>query len=605
MARFKNSKFYTVISVLSISVLLLLYTNCGNSFESQSVNHSKFLRSINDKQSRINESHIFELTTKNNQKIQAYAFIDTFTVEFAENKSINVPKPILSGEVCIPALPSGYELRIKRSFKLSTQTNEESSDEQSYYYEGPALEMSQISSPGLCGGLAYKFSYSSSTDALKIKAQLLTTNNTLLVHNDFFIIDVNHSELKQGSAQSPQASQLQGGVKFVSNYEIKTPVTNEPLGIWSDWIKTKDGDCIDSLQKFNHARACEPTKVCLRDDGVRATLEEKTTTEACVFFGTWGNWLEISASDCENGSRVVKSRRTCREGLLCKDESNELVRTQDREKTEQCQPVTQPHDPEPPTTPSIKPMFSKNVKNLKVLFVGNSYHASAIPSKRKNGEDPDYSKSVRNEFRRLLEDNLQNPTVSSKSIGGGTLEMNWNGDARRELERGNYDLLIIQGRNQYWTSSPRYANDFNNYLDRFVNLARSKNTKVIVYGIWTTDQYIDKSGNPWGDIVNDIYGGAARRNKIAYAPNGMAHGLLYSHLIKTASEQEVEDKLTTDNTHANYAMVYMVINLLYGTVFGELPPANMYKRPQLSKQDADLGRRYAWEAILKYGYNGY
>ena len=205
-----------------------------------------------------------------------------------------------------------------------------------------------------------------------------------------------------------------------------------------------------------------------------------------------------------------------------------------------------------------------------------------------------------------LADTDLSPKLSS--IGGGTLEQHWLEGTEPEtprnlIESGEYDLLILQGRYDIHRGD-QYVERFNTYVDQFSALAKENNMRVLLYGLWATDNWISPEKDIFGPVAHDIYRAAAERNAISYAPNGLAYNSLYGQLANTQSEQEIEATMTQDSVHPSPTLAYLAANVVYYTLFGkESPPTSIYLPPGITYETGEMIRAVAIESVIHHGYS--
>jgi hypothetical protein len=250
------------------------------------------------------------------------------------------------------------------------------------------------------------------------------------------------------------------------------------------------------------------------------------------------------------------------------------------------------------------PLFDTNTQSLSILFVGNSYLAH-----RPYVDGHQTRFSVYQQIVDLIAISIPNIQHRLRSIGGGTLEEHWKvgfteGTPRYDITTGNYDLLVIQGRYDI-LQSERNKDRFDKYADLFAKLALENNTKVVFYGLWATDNWINPdSGDTFNQEANNIYCSAAIRNAVSCAPNGIAHGMLYDALSKTMSEVEVEELLTVDRVHPYPPLAYMAATVVYQVIFGSEPPnLSTYAPPSLTSELGALIRSVANKAVRTHALN--
>lgn len=248
-----------------------------------------------------------------------------------------------------------------------------------------------------------------------------------------------------------------------------------------------------------------------------------------------------------------------------------------------------------------EPLVDKTANGLRILFVGNSYMAY-----KPLLENEKSKYSVANQFVSLIEQDNTSVDFTMRSIGGGTLKEHWEqgqgeNTPRADIASGRYDLLVIQGRYDIHRSSANRKR-FDNYIDLFLNLAAAHDMKALVYGLWSTDKWINaETGDTFGPVAHDIYRAAAKRHGASYAPNGMAYTALHSYLSQSMDETVVENYTTDDQIHPSIAMAYMIANVVYSTIFVEPAPLlSRYRPPGLEDEVGAMLRGIATSAVTRF-----
>ena len=212
--------------------------------------------------------------------------------------------------------------------------------------------------------------------------------------------------------------------------------------------------------------------------------------------------------------------------------------------------------------------------NPKVLFVGNSYMYAAPGGIREN--------SASGVFMRMLKLKAIGATHDLSVIGGSTLSELWNWagkpvsmDPKTRLESGNYDLLVLQRGEDIFLKAP--STDYEIYTDRFVNLAKTNGTDVVLFGGWTPDQLISLSKGETVATNSDLLNKqAASRHSIGYAATGMAYIQAHKKFTELYGNgddgQTAETMLTYDSIHSAPPAAYLAANMMYLAAFNVNPP---------------------------------
>lgn len=243
---------------------------------------------------------------------------------------------------------------------------------------------------------------------------------------------------------------------------------------------------------------------------------------------------------------------------------------------------------------------------MKVLFVGNSY-LSLGGSARSRDVSP-YT-----EFQRIAEAAGHEVVYETSLVGGASLEALWNDSngttARGFLEAGDIDVMIIQGQinTEAQRDDPNRNNSgFEEYGERFVDLATANGTDTVFMGIWASDPFISIDNSSFNDVFDARYEAAAIANDAYYAPVGVAYRAAYEALTERYGNgdngQTAETLLTVDNIHANDMGAYLAGLVMYLTTFGGDIPEG-YVTPNIGPEDAQLLREIALDTVVSDGIN--
>ena len=220
-------------------------------------------------------------------------------------------------------------------------------------------------------------------------------------------------------------------------------------------------------------------------------------------------------------------------------------------------------------------------ETTKVLFIGNSLtYYNEMPV-----------------IAAALSDHEARPMRVGLAVrAGASLKQLWNEtDARQKLAKTRWDYVVIQG--GAGASGPlRDADDFNDYLARFVTEARRIGAEPLFYQVWSLTAPAEHEA---ASIA------AARHVGARIIPAGSAwYDLLNSHRFA---------RLDADGIHPTALGSYIIACTVYSTIYGKPAPAAPYDfhkfaSPQedadrslrdmvLSADDARAAQEAAWRAV--------
>lgn len=199
----------------------------------------------------------------------------------------------------------------------------------------------------------------------------------------------------------------------------------------------------------------------------------------------------------------------------------------------------------------------------RILFVGNSYTGvNNLPVI----------------FREIVVSAGQpTPTIEAVTPGGKTLEQHSKlPDTLAKIDKGNWDVVIVQGQSQEAAMAERYGNMRESFLKGAAALfervkAKSPNARIVLYETWArhADYWKDsKAEKTVGDNPTDMqarirkwYGRIADGQKnVVVAPVGDAWELNY----KNPASVRLHSK---DNSHPAFNGSYLAGLVIYATIY--------------------------------------
>lgn len=323
-----------------MTLILLAYNNCGSKFESNSLiaNNSESL----SESKFISDSFSFSLKDSNKNTIWFKGSLQSFYVNLPNDNSLNTPTVLVNGFLCSSSL-SNIEVIVSRKFETNTSSllNEPS---KKYYLTSDKIPLNNQSSELAitnCGNTFSSFSFNSQVPELQIDNSMLT-DDEVYIHNDYFYIEVAHSDLQQPDAEMSFANQLPGKIEFIDPYLIREPANQNELGAWSAWQEQRVSECNRGQQTYELNRTCSDGLDCRTESGNLAKIETKNENRSCTPeppLGTWGNWQEQKIGSCsDNGEQTYELTRTCSNGLDCRTESGDLAKTETKSENRSCTP---------------------------------------------------------------------------------------------------------------------------------------------------------------------------------------------------------------------------------------------------------------------------
>ena len=219
--------------------------------------------------------------------------------------------------------------------------------------------------------------------------------------------------------------------------------------------------------------------------------------------------------------------------------------------------------------------------------------------------------SVGDHFVAMLETTGYDVTFRGTYVGGGTLKQVWEREGTQDLvASGDYDLMILQGRNGIGgQATEAFRAEFEDYANRFVDLADANGTETTLFGLWANDfQIAVDKGDTFGPEFDELYSQTAQELGVGYSPSGLAYARAHSELTALYGNgdngQTAEDLLTYDTIHPSQLGAYLAANVLYYTTVGTPPPDQDAYLPQgISRSDAELMQQIAAETAELFGIN--
>lgn len=199
---------------------------------------------------------------------------------------------------------------------------------------------------------------------------------------------------------------------------------------------------------------------------------------------------------------------------------------------------------------------AQEVKDLNVLFIGNSYT---------------YFNSVPEQFEFLAEKQNTNINVNVKLIsrGGATLKSLWDQNtAIAEIKANKWDFVVLQeqsmlgsmiafeGGRQRHIYSP---DQFYLYSSKFIELIKSNGAKPILFMTWASDSAPEQQG-----LLTHSYTSIALKTDSLLAPVGISW--------KRLKESNFDGQLYyRDGSHPSPVGSYVVAATIFETIFNHVP----------------------------------
>jgi hypothetical protein len=222
----------------------------------------------------------------------------------------------------------------------------------------------------------------------------------------------------------------------------------------------------------------------------------------------------------------------------------------------------------------------------KVLFIGNSF------TFWNNGQD----RHVQN----LAQAAGYNVTTDATTQGGATLSVHWrNTNAVRDIQRGNYDVVIIQEDmpelcygNRCDPSSD--IDDFYQYARLFADEIRDSGATPMFYMTWPFDRLDWLSM----DDIADAHEKMGSELNMVSAPVGLSWDL---------AEQQYPGRWNMydrDNEHQSWVGTYIGACGLFSQLFGESCEGNSYipNNSGISGSEAADLQELSWAAARNWNY---
>jgi hypothetical protein len=173
---------------------------------------------------------------------------------------------------------------------------------------------------------------------------------------------------------------------------------------------------------------------------------------------------------------------------------------------------------------------------------------------------------------------------------GAPLELLWRGtDARKEIRKGAYDLVVLQEDLPETT-----VEAFHEYARRFSKVIKRSGADPVLLMTYS----YKRLGWITQDEIAQAHHEIARELGIRVAPFGLAW--------ERAMEERPElDLFSPDREHPSVYGTYLAINVLYGTIFEESPVGLPYSPyGEVSEADAAFLQRIAWDTVQEYQTRG-
>lgn len=252
----------------------------------------------------------------------------------------------------------------------------------------------------------------------------------------------------------------------------------------------------------------------------------------------------------------------------------EPTQTPPGETADQSEPAVIPTDESEKTSESESTAASE--PQYKILFIGNSltswndgldYHLEQLAG---SGDPP------------LV---IQADKVVKF---GASLETLWKDtEAREMIGEGSYDVVILQGKLPQTDLEAFHA-----YTSLFVAEIRETRANPVLFMSWSRRGITPEE-------IAQAYGSIAAELSVDVAPAGLA----WKHAME---ERPDLDLYSSDKTHPSIHGSYLVVNVLYGTIFGESPIGLSYlpsMSPGVTEDEAAFLQRVAWETVQEYQGN--
>lgn len=197
------------------------------------------------------------------------------------------------------------------------------------------------------------------------------------------------------------------------------------------------------------------------------------------------------------------------------------------------------------------------------LFIGNSFTA--------RNDVPGLIAQLAAKSGKLFEHRLI-------QAGGASLRMHWNkGDAQREIQRGNYDYVILQEQS---TLPIKNAARFHENVRLFDDVIRAAGAKMALYLTWARQNVPETQ-----TALTAAYTSIGTELGALVVPVGLA----WQRFLREHKEPVLHDK---DQSHPTLAGSYLAACVFYATLFQDKPAGDA---AGLSSADAALLQTIAWQ----------
>ncbi len=162
--------------------------------------------------------------------------------------------------------------------------------------------------------------------------------------------------------------------------------------------------------------------------------------------------------------------------------------------------------------------------------------------------------------------------------GGASLRMHWNkGDAQREIQRGNYDYVILQEQS---TLPIKNAARFHENVRLFDDVIRAAEAKMALYLTWARQNVPETQ-----TALTAAYTSIGTELGALVVPVGLA----WQRFLREHKEPVLHDK---DQSHPTLAGSYLAACVFYAMLFRDKPAGDA---AGLSSADAALLQKIAWQ----------
>jgi hypothetical protein len=179
---------------------------------------------------------------------------------------------------------------------------------------------------------------------------------------------------------------------------------------------------------------------------------------------------------------------------------------------------------------------------MKVLFIGNSFTA-------RNDLPGMVARLAKAAGKRLEHDLI--------SVGGASLRRHWNkGDARRAIETGGYDRVVLQEQS---TLPVKKLQRFHDNVKLFDAAIRAAGAKTVLYMTWARRHAPETQ-----QAISEAYTTIAVQLGAAVIPAGNA----WARVLKVPGHPVLHDR---DGSHPTVAGTYLAACCAFAVLFGRYP----------------------------------